>query len=106
AHLPAVPQVEVLVAPALILRVGGDAGMCIASPFHRGVKGDRVAIVLPAAPLEHGRQVRAAAKPSLSGHHEARVHVGRRYVRILRMGYERNAGSPKARVVFGPWEFL
>ena len=76
--------------------------MCIASPFHCCVKGDCVAIVLPAAPLEHGGQIRATAEPSLCGDHEARVHVDRRHVRILRMGDERNAGGPEARVHFGP----
>src|SRR5262249_10135267 len=102
AHLLTMAQVEVLVAPALVLRVRGDARMGIASPFHRRMKGDRIGIVLPAAPLEYGCQIRAAAEPGLSGHHEPRVHVDGRHVWILRMGDERNAGSPKARIDFGP----
>src|SRR5262249_30987907 len=88
AHLLTMAQVEVLVAPALVLRVRGDARMGIASPFHRRMKGDRIGIVLPAAPLEYGCQIRAAAEPGLSGHHEPRVHVDGRHVWILRMGDE------------------
>src|SRR5690625_5809124 len=35
--------------------------------FHRGMEGDRVGIFLGAPPVEHRRQIRAAAEPGLGG---------------------------------------
>src|SRR5207244_380500 len=101
AHLAAVAQVEIFVAPVLVLLIGRDRRMRVASRPHRGMKRERVGIVLPAARVEHRRQIRAAAEPGLGGRHQARVHVNRRHVRVLRMGDERNAGGPKPRVGFG-----
>src|ERR1700757_3658945 len=48
AHLAAVAQVEIFIAPALILLIGRDGRMRVASRPHRGVKRDRVGIVLSA----------------------------------------------------------
>ena len=49
AHLAAVLEVEILVAPFFEFVVGRDAGMGVAGCLHRGVKRDRVGIVLGAA---------------------------------------------------------
>ena len=59
----------------------------------------RVGVLLRAARVEHRREVGAAAEPPLAGHHDARVHVHGRHVRVHGMGDERDAGGPEARVL-------
>ena len=66
----------------------------------------RVGIVLRAAPIEHRRQIGAAAEPGLGRHHEAGVHVHRRHVRIVQMGDQRDARRPEPRVVGGAGNLL
>ncbi len=56
-------------------------------------------ILLRPAPVEHRRQVGAAAEPGLRRHDEAGVHVDGRDVRVPRMGDERDAGGPEARIL-------
>ena len=81
--------------------------MCASqAALHRGVEGARVGIVLGAAAVENRREVGAAAEPRLAGDDEARVHVHRRHVRIVRMRDQRNAGRPEARIAFGARDFL
>ena len=80
--------------------------MRVAGRLHRGVEGDAVGIVLRAARVEHRRQIGAAAEPGFAGDDEARVHVHRRHVRIMRMRDQRNAGGPEARIVVGARDFL
>ena len=66
----------------------------------------RVGIVLRAALVEHRRQIGAAAEPGFAGDDEARVHVHRRHMRILRMRDQRNAGGPEARILGGAGNLL
>src|SRR5262245_61976382 len=80
AHLVAMLQVEIFVAPLLVLRVRRHVRMRVAGLAHRGVKRDGVGIVLAAARIEHRRQVGADAEPGLAGGDEARVHVEGRHV--------------------------
>ena len=98
ARLLAVRQIEVFVAPGLVLVVVGDGVVSAAGRLHRRMKGDRVGIVLGAAAVQHRRQVRAAAEPRFRRHDEARVHVHGRHMRIAHVGDDRNAGRPEARV--------
>ena len=65
--------------------------------LHRGMKGDRVGVLLGPAPVEHRRQIGAAAEPGLGGDDEAGVHMHRRDVRIAHMRDHRNARGPEAR---------
>ena len=76
--------------------------MGIAGGLHGGVKGEGVGIVLGAPPVQHRRQVGAAAEPRLGGDDEARVHMHGRHVRIVQMGDQRNAGGEEARVSAAP----
>ena len=80
--------------------------MQVARPSHRGVKRDRVGVVLQAALIEQRGQIGAAAEPGLGRHHEARVHVHRRHMRVLQMGDQRDAGGPEPRIGFGSGNFL
>ena len=80
--------------------------MRIAGLLHRRVERDRVGIVLGAAPVQHRREVGAAAEPRLGGHHEARVHVHRRHVRVVQVRDQRNARRPEARVGVGARDVL
>jgi len=70
------------------------------------VKGDAVGVVLRAALVEHRRQIGAAAEPGFAGDHEARVHMHRRHMRVLRMRNQRNAGGPEARILGGARNLL
>ena len=106
SHLLAVLQVEIFIAPALVLVVRRHARMGVASLLHRGMERDRVGIVLRAARVEYRRQVGAAAEPRLGRHDEARVHVHRRHMRVLRMADQRNAGRPKPRIGVGAGDLL
>ena len=72
-----------------------------AGPPHRRVKRDRVGIVLATTPLQHRREIGAAAEPRPAGDDEPRVHVHGRNVRVRRMGDERDARSPETWVDFG-----
>jgi hypothetical protein len=64
-------------------------------------KADRIRVFLGAAPVEHRGEVGAAAEPPARRHHHAGVHVHGRHVRVLRMGDQRNARRPEARVFLG-----
>ena len=99
-------KIEILVAPGLEFVVGRDPRMGVASRAHRGMKRDRVGIVLRAALVQHRRQVGAAAEPGLGRHHETRVHVHGRHVRIVQMRDQRDAGGPEARIVGGAGNIL
>ncbi len=94
-------QEEIFVAPALEFFVRRNRGMGIASRLHGGVEGDGVGIGLAAAAIEQRRQVGAASEPGPGGHDEARIHVYRRHVRIVRMCDEGNARGPEPRVGIG-----
>ncbi len=106
AHLLAVLEIEILVAPRLVFVVGRDLGMGVTGALHRGVKRDRVGIVLGAAGIEHRREVSAAAEPGLGGHHEARVHVHGRHVRVVQVGDQRDARRPEPRIGVGAGNVL
>ncbi len=106
ARLVAVRQEEILVAPGLELRVVGDGRVLLAGELHGLVEGERIGIVLRAAPVEHRRQVGAAAEPPARGHHHARVHVHGRHVGIVRVRDQRNAARPEARVLLGARHLL
>ncbi len=70
------------------------------------MESERVRILLRAPPVEHGRQVGAAAEPGFRCDDKARVHVHGRHVRVLRMRDERDARGPEARVVIGAGDLL
>ena len=106
AHLVAVLEEEIFVAPFLVFVVGRDRGVGVAGRLHRGVEGAAVGIVLRAAAVEHRREVGAAAEPGLGGDDEARVHVHGRHVRIVRMRDQRNARRPEARIGVGAGDVL
>ena len=72
--------------------------MAFASLAQRAVKSLGVGIALVATPVEHRRQIRAAAKPLLGRDDETRVHMHSRDIRIARMGDQRNPRGPKARI--------
>ena len=105
AHLVAVLQEEILVAPFLVAVIVGDR-VAGAGGVHRGVEIDRVRVGLGAPAVEHRRQVGAAAEPLPAGHDHARVHVDGRHMRIPRMGDQRDAARPEARVVLGAGDLL
>jgi hypothetical protein len=91
AHLAAMLQVEIFIAPFFEFVVGRDGRMRIARRLHGGVKGGRVGIVLGAPAIEHRREVDAAAEPRLGGDDVARVHVDRRNVRVVHVRDQRDA---------------
>ena len=62
------------------------------------MKAQRVVVVGAPTRLEHGREIRAAAEPRLAGDDEARVHVRSRNIGIPRVGDDRQARRPEARV--------
>ena len=100
AHLLAVGQVEIFVAPVLeALIVGGL--LSFASSAHRRVEVFRVFILLRPPPHQHRGEVAAAAEPAFAGDHHARVHMRGRRVRVLGMGDEGDARGPEARVLIG-----
>ena len=105
AHLLAVRQVEILLAPGLVARVVGDR-VPRAGRLHGRVERQRIGVLLRAPGGEHRRQVAAAAEPPFGRHHEARVHVRGRHVRVVRMRDERDAGRPEARIVLGAGDLL
>ena len=63
------------------------------------MKRQRVRIFLGPPPVEHRRQVRAAAEPCFGGDDEAGVHVHRRHVRIAQMRDQRDARGPEPGIV-------
>jgi hypothetical protein len=73
----------------------------VARGLHGGVERQRIRIVLGAAAIEHRGQIGAAAEPRFRGHHEARVHVHRRHMRIVHVRDHRHARRPEARIVRG-----
>ena len=99
ARFLAVRQAKIFVAPFLIFVIGRDAHG-VAGGLHRRMKA-RVGIVLGAPAVEHRRQIGAAAEPGFGGHDHAGVHVHRRHMRIARMGDQRDARGPEARVLGG-----
>ena len=98
AHLAAMLEEEVLVAPRLVALVVGGR-VALAGAAHRGMEGEGVRIVLRPPPVEHRGEIGAAAEPGLRRHDEARVHVHGRNVRVPRMRDHRDAGRPEARVL-------
>ncbi len=96
AHLLAVLQKEIVVAPAFEFLVGRHGCVRGARLLHRRMKRDRVGIVLRAPSVQQRSEIGAAAEPGLARHHEARVHVHGRHVRIVQVCDERDAGSPEA----------
>ncbi len=105
AHLLAMRQEEILVAPGLVAPVVGEPVLAAGS-LVGGMKGDCVGIVLGPAGVEHGCQVSAAAEPPFRGHDEPRVHVRRRRVGIGGMRDQRHAGSPEARILLRARDLL
>ena len=87
-------------AVALIVKAD-DAGVALARFAHGAMKRPRIAVLLRAAAVEHGRQIRAAAEPGLRRHDEARVHVDGRHVGVPGVGDQRDAAGPEARVFGG-----
>ena len=63
------------------------------------MEGQRVRVFLGAPPVQHRRQVGAAAEPRLGGDDEAGVHVHGRHVRIAHVGDQRNARRPEPGIV-------
>ncbi len=57
-------------------------------------------------PIQHRRQVGAAAEPPFGGHHHARIHVRGGHMGARRMGDQRHARRPEARVVLGAGDLL
>ena len=70
----AVGQVEIIVAPALVVVVV-DAWTIVAGGFHGSMEIDRVLIFLRAASIKDRSQVGTAAEPLLARHDHAGVHV-------------------------------
>ena len=65
AHLLAVRQIEIFVAPFLVLVIVGDAVWPSQAAFMAAWKAMVSGIVLRAPPVEHRREVGAAAEPAL-----------------------------------------
>ncbi len=99
----AVRQVEIVVAPFLVSGVVRDPVVAAAGGLHRGMKRNRVGVLLGPPPIEHRRQVRAAAEPCLRRYHKACVHVHGRDVRIAHVRDHRNAGGPEPGIIGGAW---
>src|SRR5205814_2409943 len=85
ARLLAMWKIEVFVAPSLVFWVARDFRVRVAGGLHRRMKGNRVGIILGPPPVQHRRQVRAAAEPCFGGDDEAGVHVHGWYVRVADM---------------------
>src|SRR5271166_2063480 len=85
ARLAAMLEIEILVAPSLVLLVRRNARMRFAGRPHGGVKGLRVRVLRRAAHREHRSKVGAAAKPGSAGYDEARVQVHGRRMRAPEM---------------------
>src|ERR1700722_5383474 len=99
AHLVAMRQKEIFVAPFLVLCVGVWL-VSVAGGGERGMKrGSRRLIGIDR------RQVGAAAKPRLAGHDMARVHVRSGHQWRARMRDERDAARPEARVFRSAGDF-
>src|SRR5690606_37807368 len=101
--LVAVLEEKILVTPGLVAVVVGDSFVAPASDFHRAMEEAGIGIVLRAATIEHRCQVGAATKPLARRHHHSRVHVDCGHVWVDRMGDQRDAGCPEARVFLGAW---
>src|SRR6202171_2398748 len=67
ARLLAMRKIEIFVAPFLVFLVIGNSVRPAAGSPHRGMKTNRVGVVLGPPPVEHRRQIRAAAEPSFGG---------------------------------------
>src|SRR3569623_925720 len=95
AHLVAVLEEEVLIAPRLVFVVGRERTVRVARGLHRRVKRDRIRIRLRPTAVEHRREIGAAAEPGLRRDDEARVHVHGGHVRIMQMCDQRDARGPE-----------
>jgi hypothetical protein len=105
AHLLAMRQEEILLAPLLVAGVVGDR-VRSAGGLHGSVEGNRIGVGLGAPGIEHGRQIAPATEPPFAGDDKTRVHMRCRHVGIQRMGDERNARRPEARIVVGARDLL
>ena len=94
----AVGQEKIFVAPFFEARIVVRV-MSIAGGLVGGVKFDRVGMIVAPLPIEHRRQVAAAAEPALCRADLPRVHVDGGHARVVHMRDQRNAGGPEARVV-------
>ena len=100
ARFGPVGEVKIIVAPFFVsLIVGHIMGLAGGAQCLVKIYGVGVGLVAPG--VEHRGQVATAAKPRSGGDHHARVHVGARDVGVLRVGDQRYAAGPEARVFFG-----
>src|SRR5829696_771397 len=70
ARFLAMRQMEILVAPLFVFVVVGNAIRSPAGLLHRLMERQRVRVLLGTSPVQHRRQVSAAAEPRLGGDDE------------------------------------
>src|SRR5689334_6272005 len=98
ARFIAMRQPEILVAPFFVSRIE-IWPVFVAGGFHRGAEVARILKVPIALISLRWIEVAAAAEPAFRRHDMARVHMRGGAVRIAQMRDQRNAGSPKSRIV-------
>ena len=91
---------------ALRRAIVGDGGVLVASELHGLVKGGRVGVHLASPAVEDRGQVGATAEPLAGRHHHAGVHVDCRHVGVPRVGDQRDAARPEARILVGAGDLL
>jgi len=60
-----------------------------------------IRVIGPAIGFQYRRKIRAATEPIVGGQEQPCVHVHGRYVGILHMGNQGNAGGPEMRISIG-----
>ena len=93
-------KIKILVAPFLVAAVVANR-VGIARRFHRGMKCDRIWIVLRAALVEYRCQISAPTHPPFGRDDHARVHVHCWDVWIAGVSNQRNARCPESGIAIG-----